>query len=229
MLAVVIVTAGLLLDVSLKKETPALDTLVAKGEFIEAQTTPADGTPAQTQLNASTANTANYSTEKLASKLPKSIVVFSENTFLDLPEPHDTPDGLVLKTFEQARDLCTRKNKRIPTTLDVAKWAARNGAFVGSTNDAKRLHRNGAARAINVSLVSSTNIGGFYFDKDQFVYPKKRAITNASVWTQDDHARSGLKASRYAFSLYSAAFYPVPETAMLAVICLDNTSTKETP
>lgn len=225
-LAVVIVAAGLLLDVSLKQRTPAPDTLVSTGELNGTSNKPADGKSTQTRSNASGASTTELttdSTETPASTLFGNISVFSENTFLDLPEPQYTPNGLVLKTFEQAHDLCAEKKQRLPTTLEVAKWAARNGAFLASVQDAKRLNKDSDTNAVYLERSAHNKTVDFYFNGDQFVYPKNRPITNASIWTSDERVLGGLyNAKYYAFSLYETRFSAVPMTSSLAVVCLQN-------
>lgn len=199
-LSVVIVAVGLLLDMSLEKRTPAPGTLVSTGKINEKRDKPADP----------------------ASTLSGDISFFSENTSSALPEPQYTPNGLLLKTFEQARDLCTEKKQRLPTTLEVAHWATRNGALLDSVSNAKQLGRDKTANAIYLERNAKASTVDFYFDNNGFVYPKNRPITNASIWTSDARALGGLHNARhYAFFLYEAKFSAVPETSSLAVVCLE--------
>lgn len=208
-LSVVIVAAGLLLDMFLEQRTPAPGTLVSTGKINEKRDTPAD--PASTLASTP------------ASTLSGDISFFSENTSSALPEPQYTPNGLLLKTFEQAHDLCTEKKQRLPTTLEVAHWATRNGALLDSVSNAKQLGRDKTANAIYLERNAKASTVDFYFDNNGFVYPKNRPITNASIWTSDARALGGLhNAKYYAFSLYEAKFSAVPETSSLAVVCMTN-------
>ena len=144
---------------------------------------------------------------------------------VDLPQPQDTKNGLVLATFQEATQLCRQQGKRLPSIMETAKWAANNGALVASVQDAKRLRRDVPANAIYLQRGAQTQTVDFYFDKDRFVYPARRPVTNAAIWTSDERMLGGpAKATHYAFSPFSASFSPVPTSSMLAVVCMENTT-----
>lgn len=141
---------------------------------------------------------------------------------VDLPEPLMTRQGLVLASFQEATTACAKQGKRLPSIMEAARWAAGNGALVASVEDAKRLRRDGVANAIYLQRGAQTQTVDFYFDKDRFVYPARRPITNAAIWTSDERMLGGpAKASHYAFSLFGASFSPVPTSSMLAIVCMD--------
>lgn len=156
----------------------------------------------------------------LSSPAAAAVAVFADKSFSELPEPQTTQTGLLLLAYADAKQLCEKQGKRLPSILDTAKWAAHNGALVASAADAKQLGRDRPSNAIY--LDQHTKSVDFYYDKDRFSYPAKRAITNAAIWTNDDRQLGGqTKARHYAFSLYSASFSPVPSTSSLAVVCLN--------
>lgn len=150
------------------------------------------------------------------------LAMLARASFSELPEPQFNKTGLLLLDFADASLFCSKQNKRLPTILDVAKWAAHNGALVASIADAQQLGRATPENAIYLQRGAQTQSIDFYFDKDRFAYPAKRPVTNAAIWTSDERPLGGpAKASHYAFSLYSASFSPVPTSSSLAVICLD--------
>ena len=146
------------------------------------------------------------------------------SSFSELPEPHFTTTGLVLMNFSDASQWCNKQNKRLPTTLEAARWAARNGASMTSVQEAKKLNRESDTNAIYSERTEKTKAVDFYFEKASFSYPAQRPITNAAIWTSDKRALGGTNnASHYAFSMYEAYFSPVPESSSLAVVCMANT------
>lgn len=164
--------------------------------------------------------------EKIAGLLASSKASAS---FIELPEPQISARGLVSLNFSEANLFCAKQNKRLPSILDVARWAAHNGALVASVQDAKRLQREKEADAIYLERSAQTKTVDFYFDNSRFVYPTARPITNASIWTSDARALGSLHNARhYAFFLYEAKFSAVPETSSLSVVCLEKKSLKGT-
>ena len=163
----------------------------------------------------------------LTSPAAAAVAIIADAAFSELPEPQANKTGLILLNFAEASLFCSKQGKRLPSILEVAQWAAHNGALVASIEDAKQLKRDSEANAIYLQRGAKTQTVDFYFDRDRFAYPAKRPITNASVWTSDERSLGGLaKANHYAFSLYNASFSPVPDTSSLAVVCLDKNTTK---
>lgn len=155
------------------------------------------------------------------------VAIIADASFSELPEPQANKTGLILLNFADASLFCSKQGKRLPSILEVAQWAAHNGALVASIEDAKQLKRDNEANAIYLQRGAKTQTVDFYFDRDRFAYPAARPITNAAVWTSDERPLGGLaKANHYAFSLYNANFSPVPDTSSLAVVCLDKNTTK---
>ena len=143
--------------------------------------------------------------------------------FSDFPEPQFNSMGMMLLSFNDASQFCAKKNKRLPTILEAARWGKHHGASMATPQDAKERHRANPTSAVYIERTNKTSTVDFYFEKSRFVYPAQRPITNAAIWTSDKRALGGNQnASHYAFSMYEAYFSPVPETSALAVVCLDN-------
>lgn len=117
----------------------------------------------------------------------------SKNT--DLPEPLSTSGGLITGNLEQARAHCQKEHLRLPSVAETTAWAVQHGAT--------QLHVGNMAPKL---------------DAEKFVYPPKRLIINAAVWTENVNVPG-----RYAFSLYEAKYSPVPPSAVLAIVCVTPT------
>ena len=140
----------------------------------------------------------------------------------EMPEPYSTTSGLVLMNFKEASAFCSTQEKRLPRAMEVAQWAAQHGAQVASVQKASLGMRSNPDNAVYTKHSGKTNTVDFYFNNARFVYPAQKPITNAAVWTSEARVLgTRSKATRYAFSLYSASFSPVPDTSMLAVVCVN--------
>lgn len=143
-----------------------------------------------------------------------------------LPDPQADKNGLLLFSFADAIRYCAKQNKRLPTVLEVAAWASHHGAVLTSFDNVEKRKQYKDEKTIYLQRDTQNTRVDFYFDNDRFVYPIKKLVTNAAVWTQDERSLGGPhNATHYAFSLYGASFSPVPKSSMLPVICVNTALT----